>query len=171
MANQAVGFSPRRISHSRGNGRRSERVGNVMGNCERCCFFQTVMVEGPTPGDRLMGHCHRFPPPRGRRTPLKSEVGQFRSSAFPLVRASDWCGEFRQTTTPMNRFSAFIANDAEKPDLRLVVSSREAAAMLNISEKHLYTLSTKGDLPRVMVGARVCYRIETLKVWVARHEE
>jgi excisionase family DNA binding protein len=55
-------------------------------------------------------------------------------------------------------------------DMRLVVAVGEAANMLGISERHLQTLSTKGNLPRVQIGARVCYRVETLRAWVAAHE-
>jgi len=32
-----------------------------MSHCEHCQFFEIVMVQGPTPGDRLIGHCHRLP--------------------------------------------------------------------------------------------------------------
>ncbi|MEO6435647.1 MAG: helix-turn-helix domain-containing protein, partial [Tepidisphaeraceae bacterium] len=53
---------------------------------------------------------------------------------------------------------------------RLGVSVREAAMMLGVSEKHVYTLSVKGDLPRVQIGARVCYRVEAPRAWLAAHE-
>ncbi len=66
-----------------------------MSHCEHCQFFDIQMAQGPTPGDRLIGHCRRFPPTAGKPTPLKSEVDRLELSHFPLVRASDWCGEFR----------------------------------------------------------------------------
>lgn len=141
-----------------------------MSHCEHCQFFDIVMVQGPTPGDRLIGHCRRYPPRTGRRTPLKAEAEHPKLSHFPLVRGNDWCGEFQRTTTPMRRMSAPEPKKVASQDMRLVVSAGEAADMLGISEKHLYTLSTKGNLPRVQIGARVCYRIETLKAWVAAHE-
>jgi excisionase family DNA binding protein len=51
-----------------------------------------------------------------------------------------------------------------------MVSVREAAKMLGICEKHVYTLSKEGKLPRVQIGARVCYSVETLRAWVRAHE-
>lgn len=149
---------------------RCPRYNSSMSHCEHCQFFKLVMVPGPSPGDRLIGHCQRFPPTAGRPTPLKAEAANPDLSHFPLVKGSDWCGEFTQTTTPMRRLSAPTPTTAPSPDLRLVVSSGEAAKMLDVSEKHLYTLSMKGDLPRVLIGARVCYRVETLRAWVAAHE-
>jgi len=141
-----------------------------MSHCEHCQFFEIEMVRGPTPGDRLIGHCHTLPPTTGKPTPLKPEAERAELSHFPLVKASDWCGEFQQTTTPMRRTSAPAPKERPAPDMRLVVSSREAAKMLDVSERHLHMLSTKGELPRVKIGARVCYRPETLRAWLAAHE-
>ena len=142
-----------------------------MSRCEHCQFFDIVMIEGPTPGDRLIGHCRRFPPSPGRRTPLKSDPMPPEPSHFPLVKGNDWCGEFQQTTTPYRRLSAPEKKQPSIQDMRLVVSGGEAAKMLGVSERHLHTLSKKGDLPRVQIGARVCYRLETLRAWLERHEQ
>ena len=142
-----------------------------MSRCEHCQFFEIVMIQGPTPGDRLIGHCHRLPPTAGKPTPLKPEAERAELSHFPLVKASDWCGEFQQTTTPMRRLCAPMPKERSTQDMRLVVSTREAAKLLDVSEKHLHMLSTKGDLPRVKIGARVCYRLETLRTWLAEHEK
>ena len=141
-----------------------------MSHCEHCQFFEIIMVKGPTPGDRLIGHCHRFPPTTGKPTLLKAEAKQPNLSNFPLVRASDWCGEFRQTTTLMKRASTPEPKESPKYDMRLVVSVREVARMLDVSERYIHMLSTKGDLPKVKIGARVCYRVETLKAWLAAHD-
>jgi excisionase family DNA binding protein len=91
-------------------------------------------------------------------------------SHFPLVKASDWCGEFAQATSSLRRLSAPARQRQANEDMRLVVSSREAAEMLSVSERHLHMLSSKGDLPKVRIGARVCYRVETLRAWLAAHE-
>jgi excisionase family DNA binding protein len=142
-----------------------------MSRCEHCQFFQIVMIQGPLPGDRLIGHCRRFPPTMGKITPLKDEVERAEMSPFPLVKASDWCGEFCQTTTSLPRHSAF--STTPKPpvqDMRLVVSAQEAAKMLGISHRTLHGLSAKGQLPAVRIGARVCYRIETLRTFVSAQE-
>lgn len=141
-----------------------------MHHCEYCCFFEIVTVKGPNPGDRLIGHCHRFPPPSGQRSPRKSDPGPVVLSPFPLVRASDWCGEFRQATAPLRRMVLPNLEKSPQPDWRLLVSAREAAKMLSVSQRHLWQMSAKGELPRVMVGARVCYSIESLRAWIAAHE-
>src|SRR4051794_23192736 len=120
-----------------------------MSRCEHCQFFEIVMVQGPPPGDRLIAHCRRFPPTAGKPTPLKAEADNPELSHFPLVRAGDWCGEFRQTTTPLRRTSAPTPAKPPSQDMRLVVSSREAAKMLDISERTLFMLSAEGNLPRV----------------------
>jgi excisionase family DNA binding protein len=142
-----------------------------MSRCEHCQFFQTLTVQGPNWGDRLIGHCKRFPPTPGRPTPLKDEVTRADLSQFPLVRANEWCGEFRPTTTEFRRTSAFTMSPKPKVQgLRILVSSGEAAKMMGVCEKSLYHLSRSGHLPVVRVGRRVCYCIETLKSWVAAHE-
>ena len=141
-----------------------------MSHCEHCQFFDILMVQGPPPGDRLLGYCRRFPPPFGQSKPLKSEPQLSQPSHFPIVRGNDWCGEFQRSTTSMRRLSAPASSKQAADDMRLVVSAREAANMLGISERHLYALSAKGDLPRVRIGARVCYRIETLREWLVAHE-
>lgn len=43
--------------------------------------------------------------------------------------------------------------------------------MLDVSERHLHRISAKAGLPRIQIGARVCYRVETLKKWLADHEK
>lgn len=53
-----------------------------MSHCEHCQFFEIVMVQGPTPGDRLIGHCHRLPPTAGKPTPLKPEAERAEMSHF-----------------------------------------------------------------------------------------
>ena len=141
-----------------------------MSYCEHCQFFQVQMVVGPTPGDRLIGHCRRYPPTEGKRTPLKPEAATAEMSHFPLTKGSDWCGEFQQASSPTRRLAAPLQKSQPPPDRRLVVSAREAAKMLGVSDRHLHRLSTEEGLPRVRIGARVCYRIETLETWLKAHE-
>jgi len=100
-----------------------------MSRCEHCQYFEIVMVQGPTPWDRLIGHCHRFPPTVGKPTPLKAEVERADLSHFPLVKAGEWCGEFQQTTTNLRRSWAPALKERLTQDMRLVVSSREATKM------------------------------------------
>ena len=92
---------------------------------------------------------------------------------FPLVRGSDWCGEYSQACSEYRRTSAWELRERPKPgvtDPRLVVSKQEAARMLGISDRTLHTLTHEGKLPCMRVSARVCYSIETLRRWVAEQE-
>lgn len=142
-----------------------------MSICEHCQYFQVELSEGPLPGDRLVGHCRRFPPTAGRQTPAKHGATKDDVSHFPVVRGKDWCGEFQEATSPYRRMSA-LADMKEPPsDRRLVVSMREAAAMLDVSIRHLYRMSAVGEIPRTRIGGRVCIRIETLNAWLKSHEE
>ena len=60
--------------------------------------------------------------------------------------------------------------DSTSPKLLLTV--REAAAALSVSERTLWGLTApRGDLPCVRVGARVLYSVDTLRAWVAKRQE
>lgn len=48
----------------------------------------------------------------------------------------------------------------------LTVNRRQAAEMLGISERLLWTLTNAGEVPHVRLGARVLYPLENLKRWV-----
>lgn len=141
-----------------------------MSYCEHCQFFQVEFVPGPPPGDRLIGHCHRYPPTAGKPTPSRPEAKAAELSHFPLVKGNDWCGEFQRASSAYRRMSAPEPKKELLPDRRLVVSTSEAAKMLGVSDRHLHRMSVEEGLPRVMIGARVCYRIETLERWLAENE-
>jgi len=50
---------------------------------------------------------------------------------------------------------------------RLTVGINEAAEMLGICQKTVYTMtSPRGDLPCVRVGTRVLYSVEDIRAWV-----
>ena len=49
---------------------------------------------------------------------------------------------------------------------RLTVNRREAAEMLGISERLLWTLTNAGEVPHLRLGSRVLYPVEALKQWV-----
>lgn len=50
---------------------------------------------------------------------------------------------------------------------RLTVGRREAAKMLGISERLLWTLTSTGEVPHMRIGTRVLYPVEPLRKWVA----
>jgi excisionase family DNA binding protein len=60
-----------------------------------------------------------------------------------------------------------------EPD-RLTVSRSEAARMLGISERLLWTWTNAGVIPHVRIGARVLYPVDQLREWLSdatnRHE-
>lgn len=48
----------------------------------------------------------------------------------------------------------------------LAVGRAEAAAMLGISERLLWTWTKSGMIPHVRIGTRVLYPVEQLRVWL-----
>lgn len=61
-----------------------------------------------------------------------------------------------------------IAVPLSDPASRLLVPARDAAQMLSISERTLWSLTApRGPLPPVRIGARVLYSTETLRSWIA----
>jgi excisionase family DNA binding protein len=51
-------------------------------------------------------------------------------------------------------------------EVKLAVSAREAASMLGISERLLWTWTRSGKVPHLRVGVRVLYSVELLRAWV-----
>jgi excisionase family DNA binding protein len=55
-------------------------------------------------------------------------------------------------------------------DERLLLSTRDAAKMLDISARTLFSLTQSGQLPCVRIGSSKRYSIETLKQWIQASE-
>jgi excisionase family DNA binding protein len=53
----------------------------------------------------------------------------------------------------------------------LLLTPRQAAAALNISERTLATYSKSGLLPVVRIGSSVRYSPEDLRAWIREHTE
>jgi excisionase family DNA binding protein len=51
-------------------------------------------------------------------------------------------------------------------DSRLLVPSRDAAKLLSICERTLWTLTNSGEMPCVRVRRSVLYSVEDLRAWV-----
>lgn len=49
---------------------------------------------------------------------------------------------------------------------RLTVNRQEAAVMLGISERLLWTWTKSGMIPHVRIGTRVLYPVEQLRIWL-----
>ena len=56
------------------------------------------------------------------------------------------------------------------PASTLLVDSREAARLLNISTRTLWALTARGELLSVRIGRRVLYRVETLNEFTKQQE-
>lgn len=54
-----------------------------------------------------------------------------------------------------------------KPET-LLVTPREAAAMLSMSERKLWTLSNRGEIPRIKVDRMVRYAVADLRAFIDR---
>ena len=52
----------------------------------------------------------------------------------------------------------------------LLVDSREAARLLAISPRSLWSLTKAGDIPAVRLGRSVRYSTESLRVWIVQRE-
>lgn len=51
----------------------------------------------------------------------------------------------------------------------LLISPREAARLLSISQRTLWKLTQDGVIPRVKMGRSVRYSVEGLRQWLAEH--
>lgn len=51
-----------------------------------------------------------------------------------------------------------------------LLKAREAARRLAISERHLYQLTSSGEVPCVRIGKLVRYSVETLRKWIKDRE-
>ncbi len=48
----------------------------------------------------------------------------------------------------------------------LAVSRQDAAELLGISERLLWTMTNAGKIPHVRIGARVLYPVNQLRAWL-----
>ncbi len=54
----------------------------------------------------------------------------------------------------------------------LLLTRREAAAALRISERLLWTMSEpRGDIPVIQLGRSIRYSVEALQQWIAQQQE
>lgn len=54
----------------------------------------------------------------------------------------------------------------EKIETSRLLTSREAAAMLGISERTLWTLKDQGEIPHIKIGRSVRYSVTDLNAWI-----
>ena len=65
----------------------------------------------------------------------------------------------------MKRPIPLDAPQSSEPD-RLTVSRSEAARMLGISERLLWTLTNRKEVPHLRIGTRVLYPVRSLQQWL-----
>lgn len=57
-----------------------------------------------------------------------------------------------------------------KDDGPFLLTARDAARRLSISERTLFAMTSSGEIPCVRIGRLVRYSVETLKKWITQHE-
>jgi excisionase family DNA binding protein len=63
-----------------------------------------------------------------------------------------------------------IYQDKADPELRLLLSAKQTAQRLNISERHLYNLTKQGQIECVRTGRRMKrYTPDGIQRYIARH--
>lgn len=58
-------------------------------------------------------------------------------------------------------------NPKPNREMPLLVTARQAAKMLSLSERTLWSLSQKGLIPAMKIGKAVRYSVKVLETWVA----
>ena len=69
----------------------------------------------------------------------------------------------------MESNDTFTGNSVETN--RLLVPSRDAAQMLAVSERTLWQLRQKGEIPFLRIGKLVRYPVADLEDWIARNRK
>jgi excisionase family DNA binding protein len=67
--------------------------------------------------------------------------------------------------------TATFGIQAQNSDLRLLVTPREAAKLLSISERTLYAFTKSGIVPVVRIGRSVRYSLDDLREWIRDRSE
>ena len=59
-------------------------------------------------------------------------------------------------------------DDGQKAELEspILLSTRQAARLLGICERTLFSLTKKGEIPTVRIGRRVLYDPRDLRAWI-----
>ena len=60
-----------------------------------------------------------------------------------------------------------MTDKTHTPALPLAVRSKEAAELLSISQRKLWSLTNAGEIPHVKVGRATVYPVDALREWLA----
>ena len=58
------------------------------------------------------------------------------------------------------------ANETQTPNGRLLLTPRQAAEALQISERKLWGMKASGEIPHVLLGRSVRYPVADLQQWI-----
>ena len=58
------------------------------------------------------------------------------------------------------------ANETQFPSGQLLLTSRQAAQALQISERTLWSMKASGEIPHVLLGRSVRYPVADLQRWI-----
>lgn len=79
--------------------------------------------------------------------------------------------ELRSTVEEiLPQFTSQQITKQPEPEVELLLSTREAAKRLSISERTLFELTKSGQLPCVRLGMAKRYSVETIKKWIQKSE-
>ena len=81
----------------------TERIGGPNGErCGACGFYDPDL--NPESGPDV-GVCHRYPKAIPSTEPVNGWIGEKQLHLWPEMRATDWCGEFREIEDKSNGHS------------------------------------------------------------------
>ena len=63
-----------------------------------------------------------------------------------------------------------MSGNVEVGAVRLLLSIREAAGLLGVCERTIWTLTKERQLPHVRIGRRVLFSRKALHEWIAQQE-
>lgn len=95
--------------------------------------------------------------------PTRRSSSELASSPSPLQNLIE-LGRARQAGKPV----ADAFRIAEQPE-RLVLRAKDAARVLGIGSRLLWSLTNRGEIPHVRAGRAVLYPIAELREWLAEH--
>jgi hypothetical protein len=62
-------------------------------------------------------------------------------------------------------------SDNKQHDEPLLISEREAARLLDVCERTLFTMRQRGDIPCLRIGRRNLYSVQSLRDWIRAQEK
>lgn len=64
-----------------------------------------------------------------------------------------------------------MSNTNKQPDEPLLVGEAETEKRLHLSQRTLYSMRIRGEIPYVRIGRRILYSLEARRSWIRANEE